>query len=132
MKDAATQTSTVPTDAPRRPGRPSAGTVFRSEAAFRRRLEDYVERCREQKRVPSVPGFCSYCRIMRKDFASLEARFPLQYDIACSTFLDEALNTKAANTGSMMDFLVALCETRESGGEGLAVLCDHDALEDGA
>ena len=119
---------------PCRPCRPRAGAGFRTEAAFRRRLDEYVEMCREKKRVPNVPGFCSFCRIMRDDFAALKERFPLQFDVAQSTFLDEALNTKAANTGSMMDFLMTLCRMREeeSTGDDLTVLCDHDMAEDGA
>ena len=113
-------------------GRSRRGSPFKSEAAFRRGLEKYVAYCAEKKRVPNAAGFCSYCGIMRKDFAALEERFPLQFDIAQSTFLDEALNTKAANTGAMLEFLMTLCRGHEEpAGGGLQVVCDHDAVEDG-
>ena len=115
-----------------RVGRSRRGSGFQSEAAFRRRLKDYVSYCTEKKRVPNAAGFCSYCGIMRKDFAALEERFPLQFDIAESTFLDEALNTKAANTGAMLEFLMTLCRGHEEqAGDALRVVCDHDAMEDG-
>ena len=115
-----------------RVGRSRRGSGFQSEAAFRRGLEKYVQYCSEKKRVPNAAGFCSYCGIMRRDFAELEEKFPLQFDIAQSTFLDEALNTKAANTGAMLEFLMTLCRGHEeTAGSGLQVVCDHDAVEDG-
>ena len=115
-----------------RAGRSRRGSGFRSEAAFRRGLEKYIQYCTEKKRVPNAAGFCSYCGIMRRDFAELEEKFPLQFDIAQSTFLDEALNTKAANTGAMLEFLMTLCRGHEEqAGDALRVVCDHDAMEDG-
>ena len=45
------------------------------------------------------------CGISRESFARLKVVYPLMFDIAQSTFLDEALNTKMSNSAANMSFL---------------------------
>ena len=85
--------------------------VFETEAVFRRKLKSYVKHCNKpgedekSRRLPNAAGFCRFCGISRENFARLRAVYPLMYDIAQSTFLDEALNTKMSNSAANMSFL---------------------------
>ncbi len=114
----------------------SAEPVFGSEAVFRRKLKAYVKYCnaKETQRLPNVAGFCRFCKIRRTDFASLRTVYPLYYDLAQSTFMDEALNKKAPNASATMAFLLErVCAVEEQDTDGtLKILCEHDPIADGA
>jgi len=106
---------------------------FRSEKQFLKKVEEYAAFCggSEKGRLANAAGFCRYCRITRREFAALQTVYPRGYDLALSTFLDEAVNTKAGNGAQSLAFLQSLAE----GGEALAgggIECAHDAYEDGA
>ena len=85
--------------------------VFETEAVFRRKLKGYIKHCNKvneeekNRRLPNAAGFCRFCGISREGFAKLKTVYPLMYDIAQSTFLDEALNTKMSNSAANMSFL---------------------------
>ena len=59
--------------------------------------------------------------------------YPLMYDIAESTFIDEALNTKVVNSGATMNFIhefnESVTQPEQSGGE-LRLVLEHE-LSDG-
>jgi len=106
--------------------------VFESEAIFRRKLKSYVKFCSEDehsRRLPNAAGFCRYCGIRRKDYAALKDVYPLMYDIAESTFIDEALNTKVVNSGAIMNFVhefnASVTRPEENSGE-FRLVCEHD------
>lgn len=108
--------------------------VFESEAVFRRKLKSYIKHCSDEKarRLPNAAGFCRFCSISRHDFAHLKEAFPLMFDIAQSTFIDEALNTKfpnsAANMSFITDFNNAISgESRDT----VKIICEHDPSRDG-
>ncbi len=108
--------------------------VFESEAVFRRKLKSYIKHCSDEKarRLPNAAGFCRFCSISRHDFARLKEAFPLMFDIAQSTFIDEALNTKfpnsAANMSFITDFNNAISgESRDT----VRIVCEHDPSCDG-
>ena len=105
--------------------------VFRSAAAFRKRREAYLAYCAEKKRIPNPAGFCAFAGITRAAFARLAIAFPLQYDLTCSAFLDEALNTKCANSGAVMQFLTGMTADRaDPRDEPFRLVCEG-GLEDG-
>lgn len=110
--------------------------VFRSATAFSRKFKEYVKYCKsdEVKKLPNTAGFCCYCNIMRTDFMMLKNKYPLEFDVAMSTLLDEALNTKVSNTSSTLDYIRSevngYSDTMNS--NGVEVICDHDSYEDGA
>lgn len=85
--------------------------VFESESVFRRKLKSYIKHCNatgedeKYRRLPNAAGFCRFCGISREGFAKLKTVYPLMFDIAQSTFLDEALNTKMSNSATTMSFL---------------------------
>ena len=85
--------------------------AFESEAVFKRKLKSYIKHCNKsgedekKRRLPNAAGFCRFCGISREGFARLSEVYPLMYDIAQSTFLDEALNTKMVNSATVMSFL---------------------------
>ena len=85
--------------------------AFESEAVFKRKLKSYIKHCNKsgedekKSRLPNAAGFCRFCSIPREGFARLKDVYPLMYDIAQSTFLDEALNTKMSNSAANMTFL---------------------------
>ena len=85
--------------------------VFETEAVFRRKLKGYIKHCNKtgedekNRRLPNAAGFCRFCGISRESFAKLKVVYPLMFDIAQSTFLDEALNTKMSNSAANMSFL---------------------------
>ncbi len=107
--------------------------AFSTEAEFWRRLRAYLKQCdAEPQRLPNVAGFCRFCRIRRADFAALKERFPLCYDVALSTFIDEALNRKALNTAATMTFLLEQLNGGEQEGAQVRILCSHDPYADGA
>lgn len=117
-------------------------TVFETEAVFRRKLKGYIKHCNKQgedektRRLPNAAGFCRFCGISREGFAKLKTVYPLMYDIAQSTFLDEALNTKMSNSAANMSFLAQFNrslgeeETETDGGTVRLITChdDGDAL----
>lgn len=108
--------------------------VFASEAVFRRKLKSYVKHCSNEKarRLPNAAGFCRFCSISRNDFANLKVAFPLMFDIAQSTFIDEALNTKFPNSAANMSFITDF--NNSISGEGrdtVRIICEHDPSCDG-
>lgn len=112
----------------------SSGAVFESEAVFRRKLKSYIKHCSNEKarRLPNAAGFCRFCSISRNDFAKLRATFPLMFDIAQSTFIDEALNTKFPNSAANMSFITDF--NNSISGEGkdtVRIICEHDPSSDG-
>lgn len=105
--------------------------VFESEAVFRRKLKSYIKHCNKSaedektRRLPNAAGFCRFCSISREGFAKLKTIYPLMYDIAQSTFLDEALNTKMLNSATTMNFLADFnCRVGEMPDED----CDEDTI----
>ena len=113
----------------------SDGRAITSEAMFRRKLKSYIKHCCEnekQKRLPKAAGFCRFCSISRKEFASLGECYPLMFDIAQSTFIDEALNNKFPNSAANMNYLAGLTNSICGlGGETLKIVCEHDPASDG-
>jgi len=110
------------------------GAVFESEAVFRRKLKSYIKHCTNEKarRLPNAAGFCRFCSISRSDFAQLRISFPLMFDIAQSTFIDEALNTKFPNSAANMSFITDF--NNSISGEGkdtVRIICEHDPSCDG-
>ena len=100
--------------------------AFESEAVFKRKLKSYIKHCNKSEeekksRLPNAAGFCRFCGISREGFARLREVYPLMYDIAQSTFLDEALNTKMVNSATVMSFLAdfnsRIGEMTDEGGE---------------
>lgn len=106
-----------------------------SEAVFRRKLKSYIKHCNsdeKHRRLPNAAGFCRFCSISRKSFASLAEKYPLMFDIAQSTFIDEALNNKFPNSAANMNYLAELtnsicgCDSNT-----VKIICEHDPLCDG-
>lgn len=113
----------------------TASPIFAGEAEFRRKLRAYVKYCntKDAERLPNVAGFCRFCKIRRSDFAALREAYPLCYDLAQSTFMDEALNKKAPNASATMAFLLErVCAVDEDEDGTVKILCAHDPMADGA
>jgi len=104
--------------------------IFKTEQIFRDKLEEYLNHCGNEKckRLPNIAGFCAYCRITRIEFLSLEKKFPLQYDVTISTFIDEAINTKSPNTGATIEYLKNIVGLNQNA----EIVCGHNSYEDGA
>ena len=111
--------------------------VFETEAVFRRKLKGYIKHCNKQgedektRRLPNAAGFCRFCGISREGFAKLREVYPLMYDIAQSTFLDEALNTKMVNSATVMTFLAdfnsRVGEVSDEGeGDAIRLITSHE------
>ena len=98
-----------------------------------RKVEEYAAFCSDngRGRLANAAGFCRYCRITRSEFAALRRAYPRGYDLALSTFLDEAVNTKSGNSAQSIAYLQGLAEGGEES-DVAAVVCAHDAYEDGA
>ncbi len=110
-----------------------AKVPFASEADVERKLRAYLKHCTEPPRLPNVAGFCRFCHVKRSDFLALREQFPVAFDVALSTFMDEALNCKAANPASTMSFLLEqIASQEESGKPTLQIICAQDVDEDGA
>jgi hypothetical protein len=109
--------------------------IFKTESVFRRKLNAYIKACSDEKgkRLPNAAGFCRFCSIKRSDYAEMKAVYPLMYDIAESTFIDEALNTKIVNSGASMSFMHDFTASlTQSGSPGeFRFICEHDAFGDG-
>ncbi len=108
--------------------------VFDSEAVFKRKLKSYVKHCTNEKarRLPNAAGFCRFCSISRTDFARLKDAFPLMFDIAQSTFIDEALNTKFPNSAANMSFITDFNNLMSGEGrDTVRIICEHDPSSDG-
>ena len=104
--------------------------VFENEGAFKRKLKNYVKKCSDEKnrRLPNAAGFCRFAGIKREDFYNLSRFYPLVFDIAQSTFLDEALNTKLPNSASYMSFIAGFNDSvgRDEGASEVRVILEHD------
>ncbi len=108
-------------------------TVFSCTLQFERKLRDYLQFCNDGERLPNVAGFCRFAKIRRADFAALKARFPLAYDVAESTFIDEALNHRAPNTAATMTFLIDQVTLQEDAPRSaVQIICAQDVEADGA
>ena len=109
--------------------------VFESEAVFKRKLKNYVKRCSDEnnRRLPNAAGFCRFAGIKREDFYNLSKTYPLIFDIAQSTFLDEALNTKLPNSAAYMSFIAGFNDSvgRNEGSSEVRVILEHDPECDG-
>jgi hypothetical protein len=108
--------------------------VFENEAVFRRKLKSYIKHCTNDKarRLPNAAGFCRFCSISRSDFAQLRVSFPLMFDIAQSTFIDEALNTKFPNSAANMSFITDFNNSMSGEGKDtVRIICQHDPSCDG-
>ena len=109
--------------------------VFESEGVFRRKLKNYVKRCSDAncRRLPNAAGFCRFAGITREDFYNLSKSYPLIFDIAQSTFLDEALNTKIPNSAAYMSFIAGFNDSigKDNGRAEVRVILEHDAEGDG-
>lgn len=108
--------------------------VFETEAVFRRKLKSYIKHCNDEKarRLPNAAGFCRFCGISREGFAGLQSTYPLMFDIAQSTFIDEALNTKMSNSAANMSFIAdfnrSICGDREDTVRVISAHDDDDSL----
>ncbi len=112
----------------------SSRAVFENEAVFRRKLKSYIKHCNNDKarRLPNAAGFCRFCSIARSDFAHLRVTFPLMFDIAQSTFIDEALNTKFPNSAANMSFITDINNSiSDEGSDTVRIICEHDPSCDG-
>ncbi len=116
----------------------SARPVFENEAVFRRKLKSYVKHCHDEKciRLPNAAGFCRFSGIRRQDFKALALSYPLLYDVAQSTFIDEAFNMKMPNSAAYMSFISQFnehlgenCEEDENG--TVRVILEQDPETDG-
>ena len=109
--------------------------VFESEAVFRRKLKGYVKHCSDEnnRRLPNAAGFCRYAGITRSDFFKLSKAYPLIFDIAQSTFLDEALNTKIPNSAAYMSFIAGFNDSigKDERDQTVRVILEHDPESDG-
>ena len=110
---------------------------FNSAGAFKRKFEEYVRYCKsdEVRKLPNTAGFCCYCNITRADFFGLKKKYPLEFDVAMSTLLDEALNTKVSNTGATLEYIrgeINGYTAAADSANGVEVICGHDSFEDGA
>lgn len=110
--------------------------AFGSEAVFRRKLKSYIKHCNldeKHRRLPNAAGFCRFCSITRGDFAALAEIYPLMFDIAESTFIDEALNTKFPNSAANMSFLTELTDSicGSDRSDTLRIICEQDPALDG-
>lgn len=110
--------------------------AFASEAVFRRKLKSYIKHCNldeKHRRLPNAAGFCRFCAITRSDFAALSEIYPLMFDIAQSTFIDEALNTKFPNSAANMNYLAELTSSicGNDGGNTVRIICEQDPDSDG-
>ena len=112
------------------------GIVFESEAVFKRKLKSYIKHCNKDeknRRLPNAAGFCRFCSISREGFAKLKTVYPLLYDVAQSTFLDEALNHKMVNSATTMSFLAdfnsrvgEMDEASEREDDTVRLITDHE------
>ncbi len=106
---------------------------FSCALQFERKLRDYLQFCDEKERLPNVAGFCRFAKIRRAEFSACKARFPLSYDIAESTFIDEALNHRAPNTAQTMTFLIDQIASRDDAPRPtVQIICAQDVETDGA
>lgn len=109
--------------------------VFESEGVFKRKLKSYVKRCSDEsaRRLPNAAGFCRFAGITREDFFNLSKSYPLIFDIAQSTFLDEALNTKIPNSAAYMSFIAGFNDSvgRENAPSEMRVILEQDSQNDG-
>ncbi len=109
------------------------GCVFRTEAELERKLRAYLKFCqKEPERLPNVAGFCRFCKIRRADFLALKGIYPVAFDVAQSTFTDEALNHKAPNAAATMSFLIDQIHIQGDDAPRLQIICAQDLEKDGA
>lgn len=112
------------------------GPVFATAGAFRHKLTSYFAECGHE-RLPNVAGFCSRSRITRSEYFALREYYPTEFDIAESTFIDIAVNSKLLNTGTGLGYLLGTLngialEPDEAEDGTLRVVSEHDLTRDGA
>ena len=110
---------------------------FKNGKQFAQKFREYVQHCKSDdvKKLPNTAGFCCYCNIAREYFFTLKAKYPLEFDVAMSMLIDEALNTKVSNTGATLEYIrseVNGYTDNANAANGVEIICEHDSFEDGA
>lgn len=108
--------------------------LFRSSKAFERKFKEYIRYCKSDgvNRLPNTAGFCCYCNIKRSDFLKMKNLYPLEFDVAMSTLLDESLNTKVTNTSATIGYIHNEINGYIDNSDGdVEIICEHDSFEDG-
>ena len=95
--------------------------------------EMYIAHCEEDDKFPNMAGFCRFCHMGQSELESLGKKFPREFDVLCSVFEDEALNSDVAVTlvGSYMKRYLGYGEEKKNTDEPVTVYFEHDILKDG-
>lgn len=71
--------------------------AFKTEQDFINKVKEYVAKCKEDKELPNVAGFCVYCDICRETFYAQENYYSDTYKKVNDILENATINSKEVN-----------------------------------
>ena len=68
--------------------------AFKTEEDFINKVKQYVARCKEEKELPNVAGFCVYCDINRDTFYAQQEYYSDAYKKANDILENATINSR--------------------------------------
>lgn len=106
-------------------------------------LSEYIRSCESDRekpgvgRFPNLAGFCRYCCFGASELKAFARKYPREYELMCSVFEDEALNSNISAT-LISAYLKNHFGYGERAGErtkvdsgDIKLMFEHDILADG-
>lgn len=71
--------------------------VFETEEDFRFIFDEYILKCKEEKELANIAGFCVFAGIGRQTYYDQEERYPYTFKRCSDVLEDRAINCKDIN-----------------------------------
>lgn len=70
---------------------------FKTQEEFINKFKEYIRKCKEEKDLPNIAGFCVYCDINRDTFYAQEEYYSDTYKKVNDILEDATINAKDIN-----------------------------------
>lgn len=71
--------------------------IFKTDKEFINKFKEYISKCKEQKDLPNIAGFCVYCDINRDTFYAQKEYYSDTYKKINDILEDATINSKDIN-----------------------------------
>lgn len=71
--------------------------TFKTKKDFENKFKEYIQKCKYDKELPNIAGFCIYCDINRDTFYAQEEYYSDTYKKVNDILEDATINSKEIN-----------------------------------
>lgn len=71
--------------------------TFKTDKEFINKFREYINKCKEEKNLPNIAGFCVYCDINRDTFYAQEEYYSDTFKKVNDILEDATINSKDVN-----------------------------------